>query len=184
MLKDRVQITDKGFRVRRSTEPERELYYKEFTLSERPDNYERLQKTEYWNPAIPADMSIGGKRFIMIAEKIRDKVVETYCFYFCPQKTFPTMTITVKPIRNYGKGARAITIRWETREKISNYYIYLKNTGTGEKYLFLTELIAPLSDSQSEDKYIFYPEEGVPEDQYEVVADPLLRQKYQVTIHS
>ena len=183
MLKDRVQISEKGFRVIKP-EAERELYYKEFNLSTRPDDFEELIKMEYWNPAAPQDSDVENKRFVMIVEKNGEDVVESYSFYFCLQKSRPNMRITTKPIRNYGKGARVITIYWETREKINNYYIWLRKKNTGEKYLFLTEHFSPLSESKMEDSYIFYPEEGVPEDHYEVAVDSLLQQKYQVTIDS
>ena len=182
MLGDRVQTNEKGFRVLSSEELGKRLFYKEIYLRDDPDDYTSMLEIAYWSSAMPADIPLDGKKFILIAEKIGERVVDTYCFYFSPRKAFCSMSIMMKPAKGYGKGAQMIVIQWDTREKIRNSYIWLENRKTKERYPFLAECIAPLTESQSEDKYVFYPEEGFSADDYQVMVDPLLRQKYQVTV--
>ena len=66
MLKERVQLSETGFRVIQRAEADRELYYKEFNLSTRPDDFENLEKIDYWNPAAPLDRGVENKHFVMI----------------------------------------------------------------------------------------------------------------------
>lgn len=182
MLSDRVQTNENGFRVLRGEESDRRLFYKEINLRDDPDDYGGMIEVAYWSSAMPTDIPMEGKKFILIAEKTGDRVVDTHRFYFSQKKAFCSMTITMKPAKGYGKGAQMITIQWDTYEKIRNQYIWLENRETKERYPFLAECITPLTESQSEDKYVYYPEEGYSADSYQVMVDPLLRQKYRVTV--
>lgn len=49
MLKDRVQITESGFKVFHENET-RELFYGFFTLKDDPDEDAEMQPTSYWDP--------------------------------------------------------------------------------------------------------------------------------------
>lgn len=106
MLKDRVQITESGFKVFHENET-RELFYGFFTLKDDPDEDAEMQPTSYWDPVNTFVIPIEKKQcFVEVAEKENGRIVERYRFYFsktsqnmnCPSQRKRTTNTEKVPI--------------------------------------------------------------------------------------
>ena len=185
MLKDRIQITDTGFRVMRGPDENTEVFYGEFSLRMRPEERGAAVPTRYWSAMDTFEQKIDRQRvYICVEEKKNGEVTDRHCFYFsggCPKSL---LSITDRPARKYGKGARLITIRWPdgSPEPISSRYIYLEGR-KGERFYFLRDFIEPLdADSKTpQDQYVYLVPEDEDGEAYTVRTDPVLREKYTIT---
>lgn len=183
MLKDRVTLTESGFRVFAEQGSKCRLYYKMFTLKDNTDDLGGMTEISYWDPVRTSEIMIPKSSFILIAEKMDETITDIYRFYFAAGKKKSQLAISVKPKSFYGKGACMITVEWVDckGESIQSRYIYLKDRD-GEKYHFLQDVIEPLKPDGKKlmDQYIFtVPRDHKLED-YVVEVDPLVREKYKI----
>ncbi|MDO4322288.1 MAG: hypothetical protein Q4C61_07145 [Lachnospiraceae bacterium] len=185
MLKDRIVRTAAGFQVLREKNGEdRQLYYGEFSLKDRRDADIPLREIRYWDPADAYETLIKKpKCYILVVEKENGEIVGSHRFFFSVSRGKPTLRISIKPKRKYGKNAHMITIEWVecNAESINSQYIYLTDQD-GEKYYFLKELIQPLEPDGKRlmDQYVFTVPEGHKPEEYYVEVDPLVREKYSI----
>jgi len=183
LLKDRVQITESGFKVFHENET-RELFYGFFTLKDDPDEDAEMQPTSYWDPVNTFVIPIEKKQcFVEVAEKENGRIVERYRFYFSKNKSKYELSITTKANHKYGKGAHIITIEWvnTTGEQINGKRIYLTNEAK-EKFYFLTDVIYPIKPEAKKqmDQYVYIVPEGEDASMYYVEADEFVKDRYAI----
>ena len=179
-LSERVQISPNGFKLWPSEENDRTAYFGIFTLKDDPAAVPELREAVYWdlknsfeNGPLPQDC------FVYIEERKNGQVVEVHRFYHGGRKA--SLSWEIAPARRaYGKTAHMITLQWNGRsEAIHRAYIFLTDR-QGNRYPFITKTIG--TPGEMEDKYIFILPDGETADGYKLGFDPLLLQKYNISV--
>lgn len=189
-LESRCSVQDNRFYVQEDGEHSgRQVYYKEFTITDNPDDYAGLKQMSYLTGVFQADRSAVELKkekatYVLIAEKDSDgRIVDKYYFYYPGNGRKDELWIKMEKKRKFGKNAYAITIRWAQyyAEDINSQYIYLKDN-RGRKYYFLSERISAVSPESKNPKdcFIFELPEGENIHDYSVDVEPLLKEKYDI----
>ncbi len=184
-LKDRVQMTENGFKIFPDASLQRTLYFGEFSLKMGAEEDAVLSQIEYWEPIKNREIIPSRpKTFVEIAEKEGDIIVERHKFFFAGRGGKNELIISRKRVKKYGKRAYMVTIEWKDcpSEPINSDYIYLTND-KNEKFYFLTEFIEAQEPDSNKllDKYIYTVPEGEDENSFYVEVDPLVKNKYSVS---
>lgn len=189
-LESRCKVDGNKFYVQEDgADSGKNVYYKEFAVTDAADNYEGLRQMNYLTGVFRADESaIELKKeratFVLIAEKDQEgNITEKFRFYYPGTAGKDELWIKVAKNKKFGKNAYAITIRWAQykAEDINSQYIYLKDN-RGRRYYFLTEMISAVAPESKtpEDCFIFELPEGDSIQNYSVDVDPLLKEKYDI----
>lgn len=187
MLSERVEITEKGFKVKPDTTPGsegRRAFYSYFELKNPPGDVLEEKEVKYWDPLNGHIEEVKKRTFIRVVEKNEDETVDSYAFFFSHITRRETLNIRTKREPRYGRRSYLISIEWEEgrAEAISCEYIYLRGR-QGEKYHFMRDIIYPMIPDAKKpmDKYVYTVPEGDNPQNYYVEVDPLVKAKYRVT---
>lgn len=192
MLKDRITMTDSGFMVQPESESaKKKLQYGLYTFQDDPDAVpEKLTEAQYWEIAAHHEINIPGKEALVYIEETQDGTVsDTARFYWRRAKRKPELTVRVSRARKYGSQAFMVSISWPDGEDGRDgafhlRYMCLKNIKTNETYCFLRKrgnTAQPPAPGKS-DQYVYIVPDNEDPQMYTVAAEPLLKEKYQITI--
>ena len=181
-LSDRVKVTSgsNSFKLFPVNENDREAYYGFFSLKDDPAQPpQELIKALYWDPKNCYENNFPPQPcFVYIEERKGGQVVEQFRFYRGPKNA--SLAWKIEPKRRYGRNAHMITLQWNGNgEAIHRSYIFLQDA-RGNKYPFITKTIG--APGMPEDQYIFILPEGEAPDGYKLGFDPLLLQKYNISV--
>lgn len=190
MLKERIRVSSGFFYVIRDMAgDEKKLFYKFFSLENDMEDLSGLVPLRYWEPNNEEDTRIPVEKgcFVLLVEKEDKRVVERSWFYSSDEVQKGELAIVVKKNKKYGKNAYMITVEWTKEEDpvaINSRYIFLKNRLRKEKYYFLTDQIFPLNPYGKKriDQYVFELPENESLDDYMICVEPLVRERYSISI--
>lgn len=183
MLKERIRLTDEGFRVERdSLNPDRTAYFTKFRLEDGTIDRISGEPLSYWEVLNPYGQRVADKTFVCVWETERGNIVEEHFFYINRTGSRPRLCWNMERSPKYGDQAYKITLKWPDQyyEPIHKNHIWLLNRQDGKKYAFLKEFIEPMDKEGriKKDEYIIDVPEHVNVAELSIEGDELLCQKY------
>lgn len=183
MLKERIKLTDNGFRiVRDDTKPGRQAYFTKFSLRDGEIDKVVGNALSYWDAMNPVGEKVQDRTFVCVWENEDGQTVEEHLFYINRMGKKPRLRWHMERAPRYGERAYKITLEWmdNVYDSIHKNHICLKNRQNGRTYAFLKEYIEPvnLNDRIKKDEYIIDVPYDVEVADLMIEGDELLLQKY------
>lgn len=183
MLQERITIIGTGFKILKDMgNPNKEAYYTSFTLRDGAIDRTIRQSIQYWDVLNPGITNLENNTYICVWEEKNGKVSEEYAFYISNHGNKPRLKWSITAAAPYGERAYKITLEWldNIYESIHKNHIWLKNSRTGQKYVFLKEYIEPMDpgDKIKKDEYIINVPYDIQTSDLVIEGDNLLQQKY------
>lgn len=147
MLKDRIRLTNNGFKIYMddSAGP-RDAYYTIFNdLKDGMVNRADARNISYIVDVMNPGVTVTDKTFVCVWESIGEKVLEEHSFYINRSGSRARIKWSIVPARRYGENAYKITLEWLDPvyeiKGIHKKHMWLKNKKTGMRYSFLKETL-------------------------------------------